>query len=217
MRAGIAGDCGGDEGGGQGTPLLFHVLRAPFADEKREKKVILSDYDDPLSLTDTKRAVEEALSMEEQKRVEVVGQKWGDSIEPLLRYVLLFLSSRRHPDCDLSLRRASPSYDLILVSDCVWSPSLHSPLLDTLSALLSAFPSAVIHFAAGFHTGRSVVASFLRAAEEKGVVPLRKEEWKEVSVTGEEKSWDWERAEKAKEERQEERNRWTVYGTLGKA
>ncbi|GAA6016040.1 hypothetical protein JCM10207_004422 [Rhodosporidiobolus poonsookiae] len=169
--------------------------------KKGASKVVLSDYDDPLALADTAHAAEEALSPVELRRVEVAGHTWGESIVPLLH--------------------ASPSYDLILVADCVWDPSLHSPLIRTLSSLLAACPSAVVHFAAGFHTRRSVVAGFLAAAEEAGVSPVRREEWVEVSTEGEERAWSWEDwawgGKGNQEERQEERNRWTLYGTLGRS
>ncbi|GAA5902373.1 hypothetical protein JCM6882_000513 [Rhodosporidiobolus microsporus] len=165
---------------------------------KGAEKVVLSDYNDPAALADTAQAVDEALSSHNRKRVEVVGHTWGESIEPLLS--------------------VSSSYDLIFVADCVWEPSLHLALISTLSRLLDICPSAVVHFACGFHTGRSVVASFLAAAEETGVVPLEREEWKEVSVEGEEKPWNWREGGGGGigAERQEERNRWTLYGTLGR-
>ncbi|GAA5938087.1 hypothetical protein JCM10213_000828 [Rhodosporidiobolus nylandii] len=119
------------------------------AARKGASKVVLSDFDDEKMLLDTAHAVEEALPSSVQQRIEVAGHTWGTSIEPL--------------------RRASSSYDLILVADCVWETTLHAPLIRTLSALLAACPSAVIHFAAGFHTGRAVIAAFLAAAEEVGI------------------------------------------------
>ncbi|GAA5855643.1 hypothetical protein JCM8547_001629 [Rhodosporidiobolus lusitaniae] len=156
------------------------------------EKVILSDYNDGKMLLNTTHAVEEALSLKERKKVQVVGHTWGESIEPILR--------------------ASPSYDLILVADCVWDASLHLPLIITLSRLLAASPSATVLFSAGFHTGRLVVAAFLERAEEEGLVMLESEEWREVSVEGEERLWSWQECwgEEAKEDRQEERNRWTL-------
>ncbi|GAA6031097.1 hypothetical protein JCM8097_004003 [Rhodosporidiobolus ruineniae] len=167
------------------------------------EKVVLSDYDNLAILADASRAANEALLPPFRERVEVVGHTWGESVAPLLR--------------------SSPTYDLILVADCVWERSLHAPLLSSLSALLAACPEATVLFAAGFHTGRATVSAFLSVAEEAGVVPLQRGEWREVSVEGEERRWDWEGEEmsrfaggKVQEERQEERARWTLYGKLGK-
>jgi len=125
--------------------------------------------------------------------------------------------------------RISPSFDLLLVADCVWSPALHGSLVKSLVSLLAACPSATVHFAAGFHTGRKAVAAFLAAAEQAGVTPRDRADWVEVSVEGEVRAWNWGRVdclrdgrevkvcgpEPLEEEKQEERNRWTLYGTLG--
>ncbi|BGP39121.1 hypothetical protein JCM10450v2_003075 [Rhodotorula kratochvilovae] len=163
--------------------------------------VALTDYDQADSLGDTARAACEALPFALHPRVHVHPHTWGTSVAPLLRL--------------------SPSFDILLLADCVWSPSLHAPLASSLGALLRACPHAMVHFSAGFHTGRAVVAAFLRAAAEEGVVPRKAREWREVSVEGETRAWDWARVQRVEagkeeaEERQEERNRWTLYGTLG--
>lgn len=125
---------------------------------------------------------------------------------------------------------------MILIADCVWERALHIKLITSLRALLYANPQATVHFASGFHTGRKAVADFLTQAAAAGVVPSPPNDWIELSVEGECRPWDWSRcgrAELAKlggkdkndlssqtgrafqtEERQEERNRWTLYGTL---
>lgn len=125
---------------------------------------------------------------------------------------------------------------MLFIADCVWERSLHTELIASLRALLDASPGATVYFASGFHTGRKPVADFLAQAAVAGIVPLPPEDWVELSVEGECRPWNWSqcgRAELAKlgeigkddfsssrhwafqlEERQEERNRWTLYGTL---
>lgn len=169
--------------------------------------------------------------------------------------------SDEHADARLLLIRAaspprrprrSPSYDLILVADCIWDRSLHGVLIRTLRALLEASPGAVVHFSCGFHTGRATVADFLARAMSAGIGPGPMTAsvgngWSELSVEGEIREWRWDLvSERARgwgcctemkkddelahssagssmspglriagdEERQEERNRWTLYGTL---
>ncbi|GAA5869858.1 hypothetical protein JCM3774_000515 [Rhodotorula dairenensis] len=186
------------------------------------QQVVLTDYDDPAGLQDTRRAVEEALASPLRERCVVVGHTWGESIAPILQ--------------------ALPSYELVLVADCVWDRSLHGPLIQTLRTLLESSPGAVVHFSSGFHTGRGTVAEFLARAARAGVMPLVPSEWYELSVEGEVRAWEWRRVGGfwfsssfstdskrscgsstppawrlgfGDEERQEERNRWTLYGTLG--
>ncbi|GAA5993711.1 hypothetical protein JCM10908_001340 [Rhodotorula pacifica] len=178
-------------------------------------KVVLSDYDDPTALQDTRHAVEEALPPALRGRCTVVGHTWGESIAPILSL------------CHWT------SYDLILLADCVWNRRLHSALIHSLRALLEASSTAtVVHFSAGFHTGRAPVGEFLSRARAAGIGPAAPEEWKELSVEGESRPWNWGEEEeegkgkafgrvasfsgrmRAEEERQEERNRWTLYGTL---
>ncbi|CDR49551.1 RHTO0S28e00232g1_1 [Rhodotorula toruloides] len=161
------------------------------------EQVVLTDYDNPTMLADTSQAVQQALSPQLQQRVQVVGHTWGTSVGPVLE--------------------ACPSPDLILVADCVWERELHRALIQSLLAILRTAPSCVVHFAAGFHTGRSAVAAFLRHALASGLAPVDMAEWQEKSVTGQTKRWDWTLSGSkglVKEERQEERNRWTLYGTL---
>ncbi|GAA5923695.1 hypothetical protein JCM3775_000475 [Rhodotorula graminis] len=166
--------------------------------------VVLTDYDEPAALDDTARAVDEALPVALQRKVHVVPHTWGPRIDSLLSL--------------------APSYDLVLVAECVWSPSLHASLVDSLRALLSASPHATVCFSAGFHSGRKHVASFLAAAADAHIVPVNEKDWVELSVDGAARAWEWRRVELARaakvsvaleeEDRQEERNRWTLFGTL---
>ncbi|GAA5916796.1 hypothetical protein JCM5296_007394 [Sporobolomyces johnsonii] len=181
------------------------------AASKGAQLVVLSDFDDARMLHDLEQGVAEALPArgDAQSRVRVVGHTWGTPIEPLLA--------------------ASPAgYDLVLVSDCVWHPSLHAPLVHTLVALLAAAacpPSAVVAFSCGFHTGRHVVRDFLAQVRAAGLEPTSEDGWGEVSVEGERKAWSWEEDRPREdlkrgmtrsllEEKQEERNRWTLVGLL---
>ncbi|BGP31147.1 hypothetical protein JCM10296v2_002911 [Rhodotorula toruloides] len=160
-------------------------------------QVVLTDYDNPNMLADTSRAVQQALSPDLRQRVQVVGHTWGTSVGPILE--------------------ACPSPDVILVADCVWERHLHDALHQSILAILRTAPSCVVCFAAGFHTGRSAVAAFLRRALASDIAPIDLATWQENSVTGQTKPWDWTLSgskDLVKEERQEERNRWTLYGTL---
>ncbi|TKA57615.1 hypothetical protein B0A53_00764 [Rhodotorula sp. CCFEE 5036] len=217
------------------SPILLELpVPAPKSRERYASYVVLSDYDDPVALEDTRHTVEEALASQPflRDRCTVVGHTWGESISPLLQ--------------------CSPSgYDLILVADCVWDRSLHVALIRTLRALLEAsspLGATVVHFSCGFHTGRATVTDFLARAMSAGIGPKpgpgasERNGWKELSVEGEVREWNWDLAlEGARgtgtkkdelahssagssmsaglkfardEERQEERNRWTLYGTL---
>lgn len=94
---------------------------------------------------------------------------------------------------------------------------MHDVLIQSLLAILRTAPSCVVLFAAGFHTGRSAVAAFLRRAAAFRITPVDVSRWEEVSVTGETKRWDWTLSgskDLVVEERQEERNRWMLFGTL---
>jgi hypothetical protein len=114
--------------------------------------------------------------------------------------------------------RASPYYDLILLADTFWTQSLHQPLILTLTQLLRHSPSAIIHLAAGFHTGKDVVRSFFADAEEAGLVPLDEAgTWFELSSKGEKRAWLKSAAAGEENESQEERNRWTLLGALRRA
>ncbi|KPV77504.1 uncharacterized protein RHOBADRAFT_41497 [Rhodotorula graminis WP1] len=119
--------------------------------------VVLTDYDESAALDDTARAVDEALPVGLQRKVYVVPHTWGTRIDSLLSL--------------------APSYDLVLVADCVWSPALHASLVDSLRALLSASPHATVCFSTGFHTGRKQVANFLAAAADAHIVPVNEKEW----------------------------------------
>jgi len=107
-------------------------------------------------------------------------------------------------------RRASPSFDLILVADCIWDRSLHVPLITSLLKLLEASPRALVHLTAGSHTGRKAVTDFLELAQLRGIVPQSPTACYEISVEGEKRGWEPEKGKS--EEKQEERNRWTFVG-----
>ncbi|GAA5924388.1 hypothetical protein JCM1841_001686 [Sporobolomyces salmonicolor] len=177
------------------------------AASKGAQLVVLSDFDDARMLHDLEQAVAEALppTPAAHSRVKVVPHTWGTSLEPLLT--------------------ASPAYDLVLVSDCVWHPALHAPLVRTVAALVAACPAAVVAFSCGFHTGRHVVREFLAQVRAAGLEPTSADGWEEVSVEGERKPWRWEDERPREdqrggtgpllqEEKQEERNRWTLVGLL---
>ncbi|GJN89727.1 hypothetical protein Rhopal_002716-T1 [Rhodotorula paludigena] len=183
-------------GAGLGLPGIV-------AARKGADNVLLTDYDDPAALADTGQAVREALSPPLARRVKVLPLSWGEPVDNVLEVM--------------------PEFDLILVADCVWDATLHQRLVTTLLHLLLACPTAVVHFTCGFHTGRRPVAQFLAAAARMGIIPLAPDEWVELSVEGAARLWNWAPVENVGrvrvkgegEEKQEERNRWTLYGTLG--
>ncbi|ORX38621.1 hypothetical protein BD324DRAFT_370912 [Kockovaella imperatae] len=57
-------------------------------------------------------------------------------------------------------------FDTLLLADTLWVSSAHSVLLDSIQALLA--PKGMAHIAAGLHTGRWPVESFIKQAEERG-------------------------------------------------
>ncbi|KAI9833062.1 MAG: hypothetical protein M1819_003895 [Sarea resinae] len=61
-------------------------------------------------------------------------------------------------------------YDIIYATDVLWQPPTHALLLRSISHYLSFSAEARAVIIAGFHTGRDVVAAFLRTAEEMEMV-----------------------------------------------
>ncbi|GAA5883257.1 hypothetical protein JCM16303_007332 [Sporobolomyces ruberrimus] len=162
---------------------------------KGAELVVLSDFDNARMLEDLRDTVDEAVAQRYRSRICIAGHSFGEPTKSLV---------------DLS-----PTYDTILVADCIWDCSLHEPLLDTLLSLLSASPSAVVHFTCGFHTGRAVVADFVDLARRRGIVAMASQSPKEISVEGEVRMWKAPEGAARKgglkdgREKQEERNRWT--------
>ncbi|GAA6061385.1 hypothetical protein JCM10212_000645 [Sporobolomyces blumeae] len=172
---------------------------------KDAEQVVLSDYDDPSMLADLCDSLDESVPTPARARIVVVGHSFRSSTD--------------------ALTRVCPRSDFVFVSDCIWTPSLHAPLLDTLVSLLSTSPNAEIHMTAGFHTGRRVVREFVEQAHSRGIVFKPGTRAVEISVVGEVRSLEWgeppgikpgtkEGSLVAAEERQEERNRWTFYGVF---
>lgn len=117
----------------------------------------------------------------------------------------------------LGARSAGP-FDLVLATDLVWARSSHPLLIATLSRLLETSPSAVIHLALGFHSGRRVVRDFLLGAEEAGLVSAKTYEgdgrWFEINVTGEKKDWSKYGHCGELESSRETLNQWTLVAAL---
>lgn len=113
-----------------------------------------------------------------------------------------------------SLCRASHDrpFDMILLSDVFWTPASHRPLIETLLKLSFSSSTPIIHFTAGFHSGRRVLRNFLAMAYEEEFEKVGT--WYEISTVGEQKEWR-DREEVAEvEESQEVRNRWSLVGAL---
>ncbi|CEQ43188.1 SPOSA6832_05088 [Sporobolomyces salmonicolor] len=188
-------------GAGAGIPGLI-AARRPV------KRVVLSDYDDPLLIDNLESNISLAYPSDEaaRKRIRAVGHTWGES-ESLAA---------------LLAANSSGPFTHILLADTLWASSSHDLLLSSLPLLLARTPSSRIHITAGFHSGRATVRSFLRKARLKGFVP--KGEWAEVGVKGERRAWGWDLEDGAKEgeegewvekEEASERNKWLVEGALG--
>ncbi|KAJ3328090.1 hypothetical protein HDU76_010601 [Blyttiomyces sp. JEL0837] len=134
-------------------------------------EVIGSDYPDPGILEALKRNFVEGLGGMNERRVgwencgdvywDVVGHQWGD--EETIKKLMPV--------------RTTPKPLHIILADVLWMPSQHAALLHDLEKLLpppsqlpetQPQPSAIGHIAAGLHTGRPAIESFIRQARERG-------------------------------------------------
>ena len=95
--------------------------------------------------------------------------------------------------------------DKIIVADCLWMPSQHSNLANSISHFLAAHTGCCAIVVAGFHTGRAVVASFFDVAtgihhSGVGASALRVAEIYEIDVDGRTRPWQKVRYREGKEE-----------------
>ncbi|KAI0079371.1 hypothetical protein K474DRAFT_1683263 [Panus rudis PR-1116 ss-1] len=179
-------------GAGAGLPSIAVAKRYGG-----DVQVVASDYPDESLISTLKENIE-------NNGVEVnchaIPYAWGTDPSPLLSACLTQTAEGRS---------ASKGFDLVIAADTLWNPDSHSIFLDTLRSVLSDAPDARIYLAAGLHTGRYTVQSFMKAVEGFG---LELEEVKEREVKGtSEREWDVARAEG---EDDKERRKWLIWMKL---
>ncbi|BGP25325.1 nicotinamide N-methyltransferase [Rhodotorula toruloides] len=185
-------------GAGAGIPGLI-------AARMGANRIVLSDYDDPLLITNLRDNIALAFpnSPAVRERIRAVGHSWGDpdSLKAIL---------------DANSPSSSP-FPHILLADTIWNSSGHALLLSSLQHLLARTAPARIHICAGFHSGRATVRAFLKKAEKIGFV--QRGEWQEIGVDGRRRKWGWDvigdEEEWEEKENASERNKWVVEGDLG--
>jgi nicotinamide N-methyltransferase len=101
-------------------------------------------------------------------------------------------------------------YSRIIMCDCLWMPSQHQNLVDSIVRWLSASADSCAIVIAGFHTGRGVVSDFFSLAAGGDDAPLAIGEIGEIDVDGQWREWAYERAN----ETQEQAKRWCVVAIL---
>ncbi|GAA5988218.1 hypothetical protein JCM10908_002117 [Rhodotorula pacifica] len=209
-------------GAGAGLPALM-------AARAGARRVVITDYDDPLIVANMRDNIALALRdlPDVRARVAAEGHSWGE--EASLSRVLAANDDSR--------------FSLILLADTLWVSSAHDLLLSSLTRLFDRSASARIAVCAGFHSGRRTVRRFLRKAKRVGLVP-RGPAWEELGVDGRRREWGWDRragstrsrggesaiADRTEEEEEKEddtsdgeveeedaseRNKWVVEGLLG--
>jgi EEF1A N-terminal glycine/lysine methyltransferase len=109
------------------------------------------------------------------------------------------------PSC---LLQEQAGFDVIIATDTLWNPDLHSLFITSLQATLKRSPTARVHLVAGLHTGRYTLQSFMSAAQKAGfeVETLEKE------IAGlRRRLWS---VERGGGEDEKERRRWVVWMIL---
>ena len=112
-------------------------------------------------------------------------------------------------DTSFALSKAH-RFTRILAADCLWMPYEHANLLKSMSHFLSVDAEARARalVIAGFHTGRSTVASFFQEA--LPATDLAVESIWECNIDGQRRSWD----PAGPEEDGGERKKWLVVAIL---
>jgi EEF1A N-terminal glycine/lysine methyltransferase len=117
---------------------------------------------------------------------------------------------------DTFAQERAKCYTRIIAADCLWMPSQHHNLVRSISHFLSKESSqACALVAAGFHTGRKVVAAFFKEfptsyITEDAVEQLSIAEIHESDMNGIRRPWKEER----ENEGQEEAKRWCVVAVI---
>ena len=155
-------------GAGAGLPGILACRRGP--------KVLSTDWGDESIL----RCLEENFGRNcDGGRWGVVGHEWGTDTAPLLSFGSASSTSKVDVKSANGIENLSANgvaqdaasqicqFDTILLADTLWVSSAHSALLDSVQSLLQA--NGVAHVAAGLHTGRWPIESFITKAEERGM------------------------------------------------
>ncbi|RPD59046.1 hypothetical protein L226DRAFT_106793 [Lentinus tigrinus ALCF2SS1-7] len=174
-------------GAGAGLPSIL------IAKMYQDAVVTCSDYPDESLI---KTLAENAKRNDVADRCRVVPYGWGSDPSPLM------VSQSAHLD-------PIPGFDIVLAADTLWNSDTHRIFVQTLQLTLKRAASARVHLVAGLHTGRYVIASFLKLIPDAGLVT---EDLKERRVGGsEERPWSVDRAEG---EDEAERRRWVIWMVL---
>ncbi|GAA5864014.1 hypothetical protein JCM3774_004456 [Rhodotorula dairenensis] len=152
-------------GAGAGIPSLM-------AARAGAKRVVLTDYDDPLIVANMRSNIALALPELRTSSVSAEGHCWGDA-----KSLNRILAANDHA-----------LYSMILLADTLWVSSAHDLLLSSLVQLLERTSDARIAICAGFHSGRRTVRRFVQKAAVVGLVP-RGAPWQEVGVDGGRREW----------------------------
>ncbi|KAK3684465.1 hypothetical protein LTR37_020242 [Vermiconidia calcicola] len=151
--------------------------------------VVISDYPAPSMLANIRENTKRAIRRNLNSMYSIEGHEWGDIDSAFARKRI------RH-------------FDRILAADCFWMPSQHVNLAQSMLHFLMD-PGGRVLAIAGFHTGRTKLASFFQIAEEEG---LEVEEIYEEDAEGVRREWAKERD--GGRENVTERKRWLVIAVL---
>lgn len=127
-------------GAGSGMPgiVLAKRLCSHFSDDIA-RRVTLSDYPDPSIIACLHQNI--ARNNIPPTCIRVVGHVWGDN----------------NTIAGLGFN----SFDTIIAADTIWNSESHIPFCQTLQMTLKKSPDARVYIAAGLHTGRWTIESFI--------------------------------------------------------
>ena len=154
------------------------------------REVVISDYPVPSILENIRLNVERNVAKEIWEKVKVEGHEWGVLTD------------------EVSNTYAS-HFTRILCADCLWMDGEHFSLAQTMVHFLSYKVDARVWVLAGFHTGRTKLASFFDVAAAAG---LEIEKIWERDGDGNDRAWTTEPKEGPKDVT--ERNKWLVVAVL---
>lgn len=131
------------------------------------EEVVISDYPARELLINLAVNIIENVPARILNRVTVRGHKWGATTDNLCR-------------------SHAYRFTRIVSADCLWMSEQHHELVQSMLRFFSFDSDARVYIVAGFHTGRAVVASFFKVAEEAGLET--KEIW-ERDVDKNDREW----------------------------
>lgn len=196
-------------GAGTALPSLLGALSGALS-------VVITDHPSSPSITsdaihiNTQRNLfPEGTPPRTDATVEVRGYVWGETT---------LWSPSAYGQAQPLLSRSSsiptPTFDRVILCDCLWMRCQHANLISSIQHWLSPSPSSLALVIAGFHTGRRNVQDFFALATEEDIGgtngPLSIYEIYEIDVDGARREWQGERADEDKDQAK----RWCVVGVL---